>query len=501
MSKSLFDQFVIEPFLDSIDKYEPNNAFCINEVFYTYKDFAQHISKIRKEIKSLDRISAHVGLVVNDDIETYASIFALWLEGLAYVPLHPLQPIERCIDILDQMNLKFILDSDQNSRYKDYEVIRTSQLTYTNDFLEYNNQINDENLAYVMFTSGSTGKPKGVAISRNNVGAFMDSFWASGVGLEESDRCLQFFDLTFDISVQSYLAPLLKGACIYTIPHDQIKFSYVYGLLTDHNITFGAIAPSMLRYLRPYFDEIDAPFMKCCILGAEASPLDLILEWSRCIPNAAIYDFYGPTEATIYCTYYKLKLDGSDKSLNGMLSIGKPMKNVTAIVLSENNEILHQMEKGELCVSGNHITSGYWNNPERNAAAFITLDYNGKQERFYRTGDLCFFDQDGDIMLYGRLDSQVKIQGYRVELGEIEFHTREFLGGSNAVAVTFENKSGNTEIALFMEEQNRDTKVIVEFLKSKLPAYMIPAKMIFENTFPLNINGKVDKLKLKEKID
>ena len=175
----------------------------------------------------------------------------------------------------------------------------------------------------------------------------MDSFWDSGITITEDDRCLQCFDLTFDVSVQCFIAPLTRGACVYTIPHDQIKYSYVFGLLEDHQLTFGAVAPSMLRYLKPYFGEINLPVLKYCILTGEASPVDLVHQWQKCVPNAQLFNFYGPTETTIYCTYYEIDRGGEIKSLYGMLSIGKPMKNVKAIVVDENCNVLPKGEKGE----------------------------------------------------------------------------------------------------------------------------------------------------------
>jgi non-ribosomal peptide synthetase component F len=278
--------------------------------------------------------------------------------------------------------------------------------------------------------------------------------------------------------VQSFLVPLTKGACTYTIPHNQIKYSYVYGLLEEHKLTFGAMAPSMIRYLRPYFEEINVPSMRLNILTAEASPVNLVTEWSRCIPNSEIYDFYGPTEATIYCTYYKFIKKGINKHLNGMMSIGKAMSGLTAIILDEAGNILRTNQKGELCISGNQLTPGYWNNPEKNKESFFEREWEGTIRRFYRTGDSCYLDKEGDIMYSGRLDFQVKIQGYRIELGEIEYHALEYLQGQNAVAVSFENKTGNTEIALFVEGELTDPNVLLEYLKSKMPYYMVPTKIL-----------------------
>jgi acyl-CoA synthetase (AMP-forming)/AMP-acid ligase II len=256
----------------------------------------------------------------------------------------------------------------------------------------------------------------------------------------------------------------------------------------------------MLRYLKPYFEEINVPGLKYCILTGEASPIDLVQQWKKCIPKAEIYNFYGPTEATIYCTCYKINRSGEIKTLNGMLSIGKPMKNVEAIVIDENYNILSKGEKGELCVSGDQVSPGYWNSPEKNAEAFFEKEYHGIIQRFYHTGDLCYYDNEESLMLYGRLDSQAKIQGYRVELGEIEYHAREYLEGNNAVVITFTNYIGNTELALFIEGEKINTASLINYLKTKIPLYMIPTKIIMEHAFPLNANSKVDKRKLKEKI-
>jgi D-alanine--poly(phosphoribitol) ligase subunit 1 len=492
----MFNNHVLFPFLKTVQNSGENNAFCINERFYTYSEFAQHISKIRKALSSHELTSKNIGLVVNDDIDTYAAIFAIWLEGFAYVPLHPQQPLERSLEIISQAEIDLVIDSSKETIFSNIAIIKSRTLQF--DLLDLQPKlIADDSLAYILFTSGSTGKPKGVQITRKNVGAFMKSFWETGIQVTGNDRCLQCFDLTFDVSVQSYLTPLTKGACTFTIPHDQIKYSYVYGLLEDHQLTFGAMAPSMIRYLRPYFDEIDAPAMRYNILTAEASPLDLVIEWSRCIPNAEIYDFYGPTEATIYCTYHKFNRNGNNKQLNGMLSIGKAMPGLKAIIIDEQLKVLDKNQKGELCISGDQLTPGYWHNPQKNKESFFETELDGITTRFYKTGDSCYFDDDGDIMLAGRLDFQVKIQGYRIELGEIEYHAREFLKGQNAIASSFINKTGNTEIALFTEGKMADEHALLEYLNSKMPYYMIPTKIIAENIFPLNSSGKVDRIWLK----
>jgi D-alanine--poly(phosphoribitol) ligase subunit 1 len=462
----MFSEYVLDPFFKLVHESGDLPAFCINEKFYTYREMGEHISSIRSAVRDAGNKSLNVGLVANDDIETYASIFALWAEGCAYVPLHPHQPQDRSMEVISQAGIDLVINSDAVT-FTGVKMIHSQGLE-RGDVQMPAKKTPDDALAYILFTSGSTGKPKGVPIMRSNVGAFMKSFFEVGFEVTSADRCLQCFDLTFDVSVQSFLTPLTRGACT-----------------------------SMIRYLRPYFDEINSPYMRYCIMTAEASPLELVMEWSACIPSAIIYDFYGPTEATIYCTWYRLDPKGPNKQLNGMLSIGKPMNGMTAIITDEERKLLPVGSKGELCIAGPQLTPGYWNNPGKNSEAFFEMMEDGKPVRYYKTGDLCYMDDDGDIMYSGRLDFQVKIQGYRIELGEIEHHARECVKGKNAVAVAFQNATGNTEIALFVEDTAADTTNLNDYLKSKMPYYMVPTKIICRDEFPLNTNGKVDRNKLK----
>lgn len=496
---SIFEKEILQPILNSISVFKTNNAFCINDTYYTYKELGNCISKIRKAIVESGSKSELVGLVINDDLESYAAIFGLWLEGLCYVPLHPGWPVERCKDIIRQIGTDLILDSSEETRYDGVTVIKTTELKTEETFgLTPKEHVSDDNLAYILFTSGSTGTPKGVQLTRKNIGSFMNSFWQTGINITDEDRCLQCFDLTFDVSIQSYLVALTRGACVYTVPSGKIKYVCAAGLIEEYGLTFGAMAPSMLRYLKPYFDEMDATSLKACILTAEACPLTLIDEWRSIATNAEIYDFYGPTECTIYCTYYKLAPRGKvNKTLNGIISIGKPLANCVGLILDENGNELAAGEKGELCIAGDQVTKGYWNNEEKNASSFFIKEVNGVNMRFYHTGDLCYKDEDGDIMYSGRLDQQAKIQGFRVELGEIEYHARAFLKNTNVVCMAYENENQLTQIAMFVESGEFDTNELIAYMRGKMPQYMIPSKILFIPIFPLNSSDKIDRAKLK----
>jgi D-alanine--poly(phosphoribitol) ligase subunit 1 len=497
-SNSTFYDQVLQPFTLAVKQHADKSAFCINGVFYSYRQFSETVSAIREAVKELEADDVNIGLVANDDIETYAAIIALWLEGKCYVPVNPDTPIERNINVLQQAGIAVVIDSSNKPLFTNFPSIRSGELNCKEINL-IPNDVTDEALAYIFFTSGTTGVPKGVPISRANLAGFIKAFFALEIKIDETDRCLQMFELTFDLSVMSYLAPLLKGACVYTIPKDKIKFNYIAELLDEQHLTVALMVPSIIHYLRPYFDEINCASMKYSLFCGEALPLDVTKEWADCIPSAKIMNVYGPTEDTIFCTHYTYNRNAENKTSNGLLSIGKAMQETYTIIVNENNEVVKPGEKGQLCLGGVQLTPGYWKNEEKNKEVFFYAGYNGTATRFYKTGDLCLSDAEGDIMYLGRIDSQIKVQGFRVELSEIEFFAKEYLKKTNAVAIAFTNQIGNTEIGMVIESGEFDTKELIGYMKSKMPGYMIPTQVRFVNSFMLNTNGKIDRKPLKEK--
>ena len=488
---------VLFPFLNAVESYGKRNAFCINSQFYNYEYFAMRIAAIRKTLQYAGSdCGDSVGLVPNDDINTYAAIFALWLEGKHYIPLHPAWPIDRCKDIIAQVDIRIILDPSEQSRF-DGQVIMTAKIKSSSEAINHVVNCSESDLAYILFTSGSTGRPKGVPIRRENVSAFVNAMWDTGFNLTEEDRCLQCFELTFDMSVFSYIMPLLKGACVYTVPSNVIKYGYIYELLEEHQLTVTTMAPATITYLRPYFCEISVPSVRFSLFAGEGLHEDVTKEWADCIPNARIFNFYGPTENTVFCTYYEYRRNNHNKTHNGVLSIGKSMTSGDVSILDEIGNKVKPDELGELVLHGRQLFNGYWKDEEKTKEAFITAA-NGVS--YYKSGDLCYYDEEGDIMYSGRKDYQAKIQGFRVELSEIEFHAREILNDANIVCIAFENSQNLTEIAMFIEGPEFDTSDLLEKMRAKMPPYMIPTVIYFESVFPLNISGKTDRKALKAKI-
>ena len=264
--------------------------------------------------------------------------------------------------------------------------------------------------------------------------------------------------------------------------------------MDEKELTVALMVPSILNYLRPYFDEIDCPKMKYSLFCGEALHSEIVKEWSNCIPNARIDNVYGPTENTIFCTSYTFNRNKKNDSLNGILSIGNPMPNNTTVIFNEENKPTSFNETGELCLAGSQLTPGYFNNEPLNEKSFFTTIYNGINSKFYRSGDLCILKENGNINYVGRKDFQVKIQGFRIELSEIEFYAKKVDKEEKVlVAMAVKNNAKNYEIAVVFESDVFNVDTIKEYLLTKLPTYMIPTQYYFIKHFPLNINGKIDR--------
>jgi len=474
--------------------YKDKEAFCIDDQFYTYKDFAKKVAGISEKLINIPKQS-NVGVIATDSLETYASIFALWFNNLVFVPLSPANANERNLNNIEQANVSTILSPTnfevESMGLKGFNVIETNELKSAAEVK--NNNTTPENLLYILFTSGSTGVPKGVPISLKNVDAFVNAFYSIGYSINEKDKFLQIFDFTFDVSVQSYVLPLVKGASVYTVPQTEIKFMSALKILTTHQITFAKLVPSTLHFLKPYFNRISLPHLKYSLFSGEALPYKLAKEWSKCVPNASVENHYGPTEATIDCLYYKMN-DSLNENHQDVMSIGKPFKGIEILIVDENNLAVQLNEQGELFVRGNQVTNGYLNNPSKNKDSFVTID----NKIYYKTGDIVFKNNEGNIFYCGRKDSQIQIQGYRVELGEVEFKIKELLPNRNIAVIPCET-TGVLSLVLFIEgENNIDSDKLKITLRNKLPHYMLPKTIKFADRFPLTTSGKTDNKQLKK---
>ena len=342
------------------------------------------------------------------------------------------------------------------------------------------------------------GEPKGVPITRANLNTFYQAYDSLNWNLDEHDRMLQMFELTFDVSVVSLLYPLTLGASVYTVAHQDVKHFKVFELLEKYELTFATVTPSLLQLLSPYFDEISLPALKYLGVSAEASQTELLERFRKSAPNAEFVNLYGPTEATIYCTCYRIPASGTCKHYNGMVAIGKPFPGIRVIIVDEEGNDLPQGETGELWVSGRQVMKGYLDDPEKSASALI---HRPDGQIYYRTGDLCILDNDGDIIYCGRKDYQVKIQGFRIELSEIEYTAQSFFKTPcNVAALPLICDGICNELHLAVETTECDQNTLIEYLKEKLPQYMLPKQIHCIPQFPVTNSNKTDRKKIVELI-
>lgn len=476
----------------------PEACVCsVNDEIFTYDQFHKMVCGIQAQVQRTG--SSQIGLLAQNRPETYATIIAAWLTGKAYVPMQAGYPATRIASILEDAEIQTIFYADEDedtlammSAFPQIKFVRTTGLSGQSCF---NTAPSASKTAYILFTSGTTGKPKGVPISFGNLQAFLDGFDALGYQISQEDRFLQMFELTFDLSVVCFTRPLMCGASFHTLPSGMIKTLALYHVLDEQKITFSLMVPSAISLLTPYLEDISLPDLRYSQFCGEALNLPLLQKWFPCVPNARIDNVYGPTEATIYCTALtaeKRKLQQQHSS--GVMGIGKPMLNVVTALFSENGEPLTAPNAiGELCLSGLQLTAGYVNNDEQNQRSF----FNHGDMRYYRTGDLVFMSEDGNIYYVGRADDQVKIQGYRVELAEIELAAARVLPKHRSVAVGYQQGDSGWQLALFVENLAADPDTIRQELSAQLPDYMIPHKVMHIREIPLNSNGKTDRKQLR----
>lgn len=493
----MMSNLILPTIAENLRKFSSRTAFCIQGREYTYREFSGRISGISEALRQRHiPVQAPVGVVTADRLETYASIFALWFNRLIFVPLSPANPAERNRNMMQQTDMRHILAFDQGEAERvvgkeGIELIETRGLASGRPAKPAGDS-RGEGLLYILFTSGSTGTPKGVPISRNNLDAFVRAFFRIGYDLNEEDRFLQVFDFTFDVSVQSYVLPLYLGAGVYTVPQEGVKFLAALKVLKEHQVTFAKLVPSTLQFFKPYFGRIQLPHLRYSLFSGEALPEDVTREWARCVPNAVIENHYGPTEATIDCLYQRWE-EGSSPAYNGIVAIGGLYDGIEALIADKEGRVAPPGQKGELWVSGDQVTPGYWKNEAKNRESFAFRD--GK--RYYKTGDIVFQDEQGTFLYCGRMDNQLQIQGYRVELGEVEHHVKQAIK-RNIVVDSYLEK-GVLSLVLFVEGMAEGEKAeIGARLRQKLPHYMVPSKIVAAGAFPRTISGKTDRKKLLE---
>lgn len=474
---------LIHQLFASFQEHASRDCIRIGESIARYEEILALASTIRQALAQ--ESSQNIGLYLTDDVYMYAAILAIWLEGKTYVPLHPDFPANKNLSIIEQAEIEAILSSSALNFDTTAKVIATTNLPKA-EASEPKAAGEDSN-AYILFTSGSTGDPKGVPITFSNLYYFSSSFREVFGSLTPADRVLQMFELTFDLSVMSYLLPWLSGSCVVALHKKETKYLQILDLMEANEISAALMVPSILNLIIPYLDpEITNSSLRLCLFCGEALLEKQMLKWRHFIPNAKIYNVYGPTENTIFCTYYEVNHE--IKQRNGIISIGKSMP-YSQLSFKDPNDT-----EGELLLSGNFLTKHYWKNTGKTQETFIEKE----GQRYYKTGDWCCRDGDGDYFYLNRIDFQAKINGFRVELSEVEYFANQVLEHGTAVALIHKDTNGNDAMALFINDLNCDDAAVIRHLKQNLPPYSVPEKIIKLEKFPENTSGKTDRKELKK---
>jgi non-ribosomal peptide synthetase component F len=333
-------------------------------------------------------------------------------------------------------------------------------------------------------------------VSQRNVMHFVDVM-VDRYGVTKDDRFSQTFDLTFDLSAFDMFVAWQRGACVCCPTQGQKLFPNKY--IESQRITMWFSVPSTailmkrMRMLKPGM----YPSLRYSLFCGEALPLPIAEEFQRAAPGSIVENLYGPTELTIACTVYRYDRDRTDREAElGVVPIGEPYPGMTVLIVDDNLQPVPTGEPGELLMTGMQLSLGYWEDRAKTANAFVVPP--GRSETYYRTGDRVKRRSAHEPLLYlGRVDNQIKVQGYRVELGEIESAVREAAETDTAIAIGHPMSAAGAEgIIVFVGPTRFSSDHVKAAIQSKLPQYMQPSDLVRVDQFPLNANGKVDRAAL-----
>lgn len=474
-------------------------ALCFNGRTLTYRE-------LNGQINSLAHFLRRRGLEVEDIVAIYLersmemiiALLAVIKAGGAYVPIDPEYPLERVRYILKDSNARFIISSTSLMKSIDSESAQIINLTAEQDAIQSEPMdnpaiLNDpRNLAYVIYTSGSTGQPKGTLLQHRGA-VNMALALGEHFRLKPGKSILQFSSLGFDASVAEIFGALINGAALHltekqTILSEQALLDYLRKLKTTTII----FPPAVLAML----SEENLPDLELVGSAGEACSREVLLRWSR---NFDFVNGYGPTENTVSTSLYH---HHKGEPVAGTVPIGKAMQNVRVYVLDACLNPQPVGVPGQLYLAGVGLSRGYLNRPDLTAEKFIPDPFASiPGSRMYASGDLVRYRPDGQLEFLGRVDHQVKIRGFRIELGEIEAALIDHPDIRSAVVLAFGEKSNNLSLVAYVipnDTELPETEGLQEFLRKRLPDYMIPALFISMESFPLTASGKINRKALPQ---
>jgi amino acid adenylation domain-containing protein len=493
----------------------------------TYEALETRANRLARLLREGAAPGDRIGLLLPKSPAAVAAMLATLKAGAIYVPLDPESPAARLEKILRAAGCRYLLASAPAVPLLRQLIPRLDpaprpDLVWMGDvpadtgdlaatFCEADaSALSPEPLpdggagddaAHLLFTSGSTGAPKGVIVAHRNVIAFVT--WANAYfGVAESDRVSCHSPFAFDLSTWDLFGGFAAGAEVHLVPPQLNLFpGRLVEFIRERRLTQWFSVPSLLAYLAR-FDAVqpgDFPELRRIIWCGEVFATPALRYWMEQVPHASFTNLYGPTETTIASSYHTVETPPSNPGAT--VPIGRACDGETLHILDPDLRPLPPCEVGEIGIGGAGVTLGYWRDPERTRAAFVTLP-SEPACRVYRTGDLGMRDREGLVHFLGRRDSQIKSRGHRIELGEIEAALLSMpeIGEGAVVAFQAEGFGGHTICCAYVAEAGvaLSPAVARERLAALVPRYMLPARWRAMDQLPSNANGKVDRVALRE---
>jgi amino acid adenylation domain-containing protein len=472
--------------------------------FAEFRDKALRIASAlvaRKDVRNTP-----VGVYLPKSKESLLAFAGVVYSGNAYAPLDVKSPVPRLQAILSNLAPSHVITDRAHAAAVRQAGLDESSILLIEEIdiapapgiARRRDSIIDTDPVYIIHTSGSTGVPKGVTIPHRGVIDYID--WALDTyKIDESTVIGSQAPFHFDNSTLDIYLCFAAGATLDLVPDEKYLFpAKLIEYLRERRITFIFWVPSVLVSVAnmDLLRQMELPPLKHILFAGEVMPTRHLNYWRKCFANTLFSNLYGPTEITVDCTYYIVDRELAD---NEPLPIGFPCRNSDILILNERNERCATGERGELCVRGSSLALGYWNDPDKTAAAFCQNPLQTHYpERIYRTGDVVYRNELGEIIFAGRNDGQIKHLGYRIELGEIETAVLSLPEIRNA-CVLYDQK--NTRIVLVYESVAAlDAAAIRRALTPLLPKYMLPSACVSLAPLPLNANGKIDRKALGERV-